>query len=148
MSAGNGASATGLRLLSKSDILAATDLQSEIVEVPEWGGAVRVQGMDVNRRLAFSEYLFTVGADGSVAGKPGRSVALAYAALCIVDESGAPMFTLADVDALGTKSPEALDRVAAVARRLSGHNTSEVDAANLKADASSGSPSASRSPSA
>ena len=32
-----------MNLLSKTAILAAQDLQTEDVEVPEWGGAVRVR---------------------------------------------------------------------------------------------------------
>jgi hypothetical protein len=143
---GNG---TGPHLLSKAEIIAATDLPVETVDVPEWGGSVRVRGMDVNRRLAWTEYLWAVSDDGTVKGKPGRSIAAAYAVLCIVDEDGEPMFSLAEVDALGRKSPAALERVASVARRLSGlgSETAEVDATNLKAQTSA-SPSGSRSPSA
>lgn len=139
MSRGNG---TGLHLLSKGDILGATDLASDIVEVPEWGGSVRVQGMDVARRLVFSEYLWSIGADGEIKGKPGRSVAVAYAVLCIVDEHGEPLFSIADVDELARKSPAALDRVAAVARRLSGYDTGDSERPLVQTSASpTGSPS-------
>lgn len=141
----NGTSpAPGSRLLSKSEILSARDLPEETVDVPEWGGAVRVQGMDVNRRLAFGEFLWTRTVDPAT-GEPrldvniGRSADAAYAALCIVDADGEPMFTLAEVEALGSKSPAALSRVATVARQLS-YPDREASIEDLKAQ-SDGSPS-------
>lgn len=40
-------------LLSKTDILCANDLQTEDVEVSEWGGAVRVRSFTGRERDAF-----------------------------------------------------------------------------------------------
>ena len=42
-----------MTLLSKTAILAAQDLQTEDVEVPEWGGAVRVRSFTGRERDAF-----------------------------------------------------------------------------------------------
>lgn len=42
-----------MTLLSKSAILCANDLQTEDVEVPEWGGAVRVRSFTGRERDAF-----------------------------------------------------------------------------------------------
>ena len=42
-----------MTLLSKTAILAAQDLQTEDVEVPEWGGAVRVRSLTGRERDAF-----------------------------------------------------------------------------------------------
>ena len=104
------------RLLSRDDILAAPDIVRETVEVPEWGGSVIVQGMDVARRVVYSEYMFS--ADGerkrpSLMGDP------ALVALCVVDEAGVPLFTLSQIEELAQKSPIAVRRVAEVAVRLS-----------------------------
>ena len=42
-----------MTLLSKTAILAAQDLQTEDVEVPEWGGAVRVRSFTGRERDVF-----------------------------------------------------------------------------------------------
>ena len=42
-----------MTLLFKTAILAAQDLQTEDVEVPEWGGAVRVRSFTGRERDAF-----------------------------------------------------------------------------------------------
>jgi len=42
-----------MSLLSKTAILAANDLKSEDIEVPEWGGAVRVRSFTGRERDAF-----------------------------------------------------------------------------------------------
>ena len=42
-----------MSLLSKTAILTANDLQTEDVEVPEWGGAVRVRSFTGRERDAF-----------------------------------------------------------------------------------------------
>ena len=42
-----------MTLLSKTAILCANDLQTEDVEVPEWGGAVRVRSFTGRERDAF-----------------------------------------------------------------------------------------------
>ncbi len=104
------------RLLSRQDILSAQDIVRETVEVPEWGGSVIVQAMDVRRRVVYSEFMFS--ADGerkrpSLMGDP------ALVALCCVDEDGEPLFTLSEVEELASKSPIAVRRVAEVAVRLS-----------------------------
>ena len=45
--------AKGTALLSKEAILAAQDVVTELVEVPEWGGSVRVRGLTGAERDAF-----------------------------------------------------------------------------------------------
>ena len=42
-----------MTLLSKTEILTANDLQTEDVEVPEWGGAVRVRSFTGREREPF-----------------------------------------------------------------------------------------------
>jgi len=105
--------------LSKEDILKAEDLGTEEVDVPEWGGSVLVRGMTGAERDAFE-----------VAGRDQRTgqrrpdalsnVRAKLVARCVVDDDGTRLFTDADVAALGEKSGAAIDRVFAVAARLSG----------------------------
>lgn len=111
--------------LSRDAILAAEDRTIEEVPVPEWGGSVFVKS------LTGSE------ADANLAAQltSGRRDFSTYhaetAAACICDESGAALFTRADIDALGRKSAAALGRVVKVAQRLNGL-TAEDEAAVVK----------------
>lgn len=107
--------------LSAESILGAVDLVSEDVEVPEWGGTVRVQGMTGAERDRFEAGFL----DNKGKAKPMNQALADYrariAAACIVDETGKKMFRSdAEVRRLGEKSAQALSRVAEVASRLSG----------------------------
>lgn len=108
-------------MLTKDAILAAQDLPAEDVDVPEWGGAVRVRGMTAAERDGFETTCF----DGK--GKlivPNFRAQLV--ARCVVDEAGARIFGDAEIDVLGGKSGAAVDRLFDVALRLSGMEKPET----------------------
>lgn len=110
-------------MLTREQILAADDLKSEVVPVPEWGGEVRVGMMSGARRDAFEDSLRTDGAlDLS-----NRRAKLVAAAL--IDEQGNALFTSADIEALGRKSMAALDRVTGIAQRLNKLGDAELEQA-------------------
>jgi len=115
-------------LLTREDILAAgVELPVEDVEVPEWGGAVRVRGLTGAERDRFEESIFGDRAKGG-----GRKLRLAnmrarLVALSVVDADGKRLFSSADVEALGRQSAAALDRVFSVAQRLSGMSDRDVE---------------------
>ena len=100
-------------MLTKEAILAAQDLKSEEVEVSEWGGSVTVRSMTGVQRDAFGASLRS--ADGMLNLDNYRAKLLVR---CLVGEDGSPMFTDADILALGGKSSAALDRVTLVAERI------------------------------
>ena len=52
-----------LRVLSKAQILSAEDLGRELVEVPEWGGAVYVQAMSGLGRDAYESSILEINED-------------------------------------------------------------------------------------
>ena len=101
--------------VSRETILAAPDIQTETVEVPEWGGAVRVRGMTAGERDSFD----TAVTDARRAKKP-TMVRARLVMLTTVDGEGGRLFTEADLPALDAKSGAALDRLWEVAARLSG----------------------------
>ena len=110
--------------LTRSQILEASDIQTEEVHVPEWGGTVLVRGLTGAERDEF---------EAGIAEPRGNKVRYHMqdirARLCvmsIVDAEGKRMFTVADVEALTVKSASALDRVFTVARRLSGLTPEDV----------------------
>ena len=99
-------------MLTREQILGADDLPRKRVEVPEWGGHVFVKTMTGGERDTW-EVAVTEGQKGGV-----RSIRAPMAALVIVDETGACLFSEQDVAALQEKSCAALDRVFEAADKL------------------------------
>lgn len=108
--------------LTRDAILAVPDLQTEVVDVPEWGGSVVVGVMTGAERDAWEASL--VDAKGKV---NIENIRARLVARTIRDEAGARMFSDTDIAALGNKSAAALDRCAKVAQRLNGLTTSDLE---------------------
>lgn len=118
------------KILSKSDILAAQDLQTQEVSVPEWGGSVRVRSLTGTERDVFETALVKVVDGKRIPDMDNLRAKLLAATL--VDENGTPLFSIADVGdlgCLGSKSAAALDRIFGVAQRLNGMAAESVEAA-------------------
>jgi hypothetical protein len=114
-------------LLGRDDILRADDLRTEEVDVPEWGGAVRVKALTGAER---DRYEASIAGDRSKGKDKGLRLENARArmvALCVVDAAGKAIFEPADVPHLGRKSAAALDRVFDVALRLAGMRDEDVE---------------------
>lgn len=101
-------------MLTRDAILATrATLRSEDVEVPEWGGTVRVREMTGAERDAWEQSL--VGAKGKV---NIENVRARLVSRTVVDEAGVRLFSDTDAEALGQTSAAALERVARVAQKL------------------------------
>lgn len=113
--------------LSAEAILGADDLAYEDVEVPEWGGTVRVRELPGTERDKFEAGF--VGKDGKGVRAEGlEGLRARLAAASIVDADGKPLFrSAAEVKRLGEKSATALQRVCDVAMRLSGIGAGDVE---------------------
>ncbi len=109
-------------LLSKKDILAKDDLKVEIVEVPEWGGSVRVSTMSAFSRDRFEAAIAKIGG-----GIDMHNIRAKLAIATIVDDNNQPLFNEHDIEKLGQKSCAALDRVFAAAQRLNLISDKEVE---------------------
>lgn len=114
-------------ILTKDAILAAADLKTETVMVPEWGGEVIIRAMRGSERDAFEVALF-VG-EGENRKFQGEHVRAKLLVQCIVDEKGERIFSDADVVALGARNAAVLDRLYDIASRLSGIGKKDLDAA-------------------
>lgn len=111
--------------LTKDAILKADDIQREEVAVPEWGGVVLVRGLTGKERdLLEASMIQGKGKKTSVNLENLRAKVVARS---IVDESNNRIFEDADIPALAQKSAAALNRVYAVAQRLSGITEEDVD---------------------
>lgn len=119
------ASKSKVVVLNREAILAAEDLPRELVEVPEWGGAVYVRALTGAERDQFEASI--VEQRGRDVRMNMRNIRAKLVALTVVDEDGQRIFTDDDVAALGGKSAAALDRLFAVAQRLSGLSKEDVE---------------------
>lgn len=123
-------------VLTKDEILSAEDLKREEVDVPEWGGAVFVRMLTGRERDNLEAFWLRSKEAGSYANARATLVALT-----VCDESGARLFSDADIEALGGKSAAALDRLSDVAQRI--NRLTKKDLEDLAGNSSSGLPAAS-----
>lgn len=111
-----------MTLLNKNDILSKDDSKHIDVEVPEWGGTVRIATMSGFARDRF---------EASVMSKSGGvnhvNIRAKLVAACLVDEKGALMFNEKDVTELGKKSAKALDLIFDRAQSLNGIGDAEIE---------------------
>lgn len=113
------------KFLGRDEILGLSDLAMEEVHIPEWNTYVRVRGMTGTERDAFEESIVErKGRDMEVNMKNMRAKLIQK---CVVGEDGKPLFSPADVEALGKKNAGALQRIFNVAQRLSGISNEDVE---------------------
>jgi hypothetical protein len=109
--------------LGREEILRAKDLKIEEVQVPEWGGTVFVKGLGATAKERFAQERMDSDGKPNIVGFRAT-----FAAASIVDEHGKPIFTGADIEALGEHAEEALDRILEVGQRLSKVSLAAVEA--------------------
>jgi hypothetical protein len=108
-----------MAMLSRDAILAADDLEKELVSVPEWGGDVWVRCMTATERDEWEASVVTMDNKGQNPKADLRNIRAKLVVRCVIDEAGVRVFGEEDTVALGAKSAAALDRLYAVAARLS-----------------------------
>ena len=111
-------------ILDRDAILAASDIQTELVEVPEWGGSVFVKGMTGAERDRFESGIIAFGDKSEKIDM--RDLRAKLCSQTIVNDKGKKLFTAADIKALSNKSAVALQRVFEVAQRLSGLTEADI----------------------
>lgn len=130
-----------MAILKRDDILKADDLQKELVSVPEWGGDVYVRCMTGAERDKFESGIIEMRGKEQTLNMSNIRAKLASMSIC--DENGKRLFKEEDVQALSQKSGAALDRVFAVAQRLSAITENDIKELTevIKEDPFVGSPS-------
>lgn len=102
----------------RDHILAADDLQRTKIHIPEWGAVVWIRTLTGRERDRF---------EGQQSRDPYTDIRARLAVMCLVDEDGKQLFSAEDIPALTAKSSRALDRVFAVAVKLSGISKEDVE---------------------
>ncbi|MGN5354331.1 hypothetical protein ACQ4P5_20225 [Ralstonia sp. L16] len=132
-----------MSILTKATILAAMaalQLKTEAVPVPELGGDVLISEMSGVARDAYYAKEQT---------DENRPLSLRQADLIVcsaVDESGAPLFDESDVEQLRHLKAEILDRLASTAARINGLTKGAQEAATKNSEAAPSGASGSDSP--
>lgn len=114
-------------LLNKDQVLGKDDLTTKDIEVPEWGGEVRIRMLTGAERDEFETSMVKVDKSGkqetNLVNLRARLVAK-----CAVNEDGTKMFqTRNDVAALGMKSAAAIARIYEACQELNGMTQADVD---------------------
>lgn len=108
------------KILNAAEIFAAPDLKTIEIDVPEWGGAIRVREFDLTAREAFAAFCEK---------NEGRGVLSYVLSLSAVDESGAPVFGKGAAEALAKKNPQVMERIAREIMVLNGLAPAAVEQA-------------------
>lgn len=116
--------------LSKAAILAAKDIKTETVKVPEWADSdgadeVVVRGLTGEERDAFENGFFS--GRGKDRKENFDNMRARLLAASIIDDQDRLMFSADEIHALGKKSAVPLDRLYGAARRLSGIGDADVE---------------------
>lgn len=117
----------GLRLLTRDEILAATDRQMELVEVPEWGGAVYIRSLTADERDEFEESLLEQNKRTKKQDVRLRQARAKLVSRAACDDKGVRLFSERDVVALGAKNAAAMDRLFDKASELSGIREADLE---------------------
>lgn len=116
-----------MKILTAADILQADDLEITRVEVPEWGGELLLRPMTGTERDRFEAEALNA--------REGEGLSMQYlvgirartVAMHACDATGELIFTSEQIDMLGKKNANTLDRVFDVCREISGITSEDVD---------------------
>jgi hypothetical protein len=111
-------------LLTKADILAVSDLPTKDIEVPEWGGTIRIRSLTSAQVEDLQAEFMAARDDGRLVPQHWRAKHLALSA---VDEAGALLFTEAEASKLAQKSGVAMGRVFDAINTFNGQKPGAVE---------------------
>jgi hypothetical protein len=108
-------------MLSRDQILDADDKRYMEVDVPEWGGKLRVKTMTSAERQRFQAKI-----QAQSKGVPDDLMEQIVVA-CVVDENGDNLFTPEDIDLLSSKSSIPVSTVFSAAAELNGMTKGSIE---------------------
>ena len=114
-----------MTLLTKDQILGIDDRDSVTVNVPEWGGDVKIAAMTACERDAFEASMLDTKGKGDA--KRLQNFRARFVASCIVDDDGNRLFSDKDIVALGKKSSAPISRLFDECRKLNGMTDEDVE---------------------
>lgn len=116
-----------MTLLSKQDIFSVDDVKIVDLEVPEWGGTVRLRSLSAQERDDFESSTVKMRRDGTRE-EHMENFRARLVSKCLIDEDGKLMFTKAsEITMLGSKSAAALQRIFNECQKLNGLSDEDVE---------------------
>ena len=115
-------------MLTREEILAmGTRLKTEVVEVPEWGGAVTVTELTSRERDAWEQSVMEMDLETEEVTSKADNARAKLILRTVIDEEGNRMFRDTDLDMLGNLSGSVMQRLFNVASKLSGLTEDDVE---------------------
>lgn len=111
-------------MLSRDSILSAKDFDFKDVEVPEWGGTVRLRGLSAAERDNFEANLAQTQ---DLSNLRSRLVVMS-----LIDEDGARLFKDSEAKELGEKNALVIMKLFEIVRELSGMADEDLQDAQAK----------------
>ena len=120
-----------MALLNFEQIIAADDIKTVDVEVPEWGGSIRLRSLTGKERDQFeADSVELDKKTGQPIPLPPKNFRAKLIALCAIKEDGTKLFTSKmSVEALGNKASSVLTKLAHECQKLNGMAEEDVEEA-------------------
>lgn len=119
-----------MALLTKNQIVQADDIKHRDVEVPEWGGTVRVRGLTARERSLIEATMVAVkGENVTVRVEALATLRERLVGASLVDENNERLFSDREILDLSKKSGAVLQRLFDVAQELSGMDKKAIASA-------------------
>jgi len=112
------------KLLTKKEILEAKDVLTEDIQVPQWGGIIRIKTMSGAEGDQFEASVMIK--NGTKFEVNPRRLRVKLVAMCVIGEDGKRLFSDDDIAALDKKSRPALDFVFKECQELNGIGDDEI----------------------
>lgn len=110
-----------MAFLTREEINAAQDIESEDIEVPEWGGTVRIRGLSAKERALVEATMVAVqGEKLSIKVEALQTIRQRLVGAALVDEKGQRVFAESEIRDLSKKSGDVIQRLFEKAKELSG----------------------------
>lgn len=114
-----------MAILNKSEILNVDDSESVLVEVPEWGGEVRICAMNIEERLDFEQE--NCNEDGTWKNIKNPTLYYSLIANSVKTEDGELVFDKDEISLLKTKNAKVIQNLFNVALTVN-YKTKEATA--------------------
>lgn len=115
-----------MTLLSRDAILTVDDRKYEEVDVPEWGGKVRIRSLTGREFDDFQTSILIEKKDGTRKTRT-ENLRVRLIVRCIVDEEGQQVFGEDDIRQLGKKSIRPIERIFTACQKLLGMTDDDVE---------------------
>ena len=110
-----------MKVLTREEILGASDLKTERIHIPAWGGDVIIRTITAKERDQFEDHC------AQIKGKTCEGIMALLVALTTVNEAGEKIFLPEDIEALGQKSCAVVSMLFTAAQKLNATTDKDIE---------------------